>query len=230
MTLPSDALRESLEATRAKWGWFVALGVLLLIFGGIAFGNLFIATVASVYVVGSLMLAAGIVEIAHAFGVKTWSRFFYWLLNGLVYAIAGFLAFYNPLLASAILTFLLAVAGGWVAMGAGLTAGALVERAILRGAPRPGRDGAAALLCGLLPALAVALVASGLLRAWVGFSQQSQTGWGWVAASGVVTALAGLVIAMGWPVNSLWVLGMFLAIDLIFQGWSLIAVGLALKK
>jgi len=184
MTLPSDALRESLEATRAKWGWFVALGVLLLIFGGIAFGNLFIATVASVYVVGSLMLAAGIVEIAHAFGVKTWSRFFYWLLNGLVYAIAGFLAFYNPLLASAILTFL----------------------------------------------LAVALVASGLLRAWVGFSQQSQTGWGWVAASGVVTALAGLVIAMGWPVNSLWVLGMFLAIDLIFQGWSLIAVGLALKK
>ena len=35
---------------------------------------------------------------------------------------------------------------------------------------------------------------------------------------------------MGWPVNSVWVLGLFLAIDLIFQGWTFIAVGLALKK
>ncbi|RUV11409.1 HdeD family acid-resistance protein, partial [Mesorhizobium sp. M5C.F.Ca.IN.020.32.2.1] len=41
---------------------------------------------------------------------------------------------------------------------------------------------------------------------------------------------AGLVIAMGWPVNSVWVLGLFLAVDLIFQGWAFIAVGLALKK
>ncbi|TIM50192.1 MAG: HdeD family acid-resistance protein, partial [Mesorhizobium sp.] len=79
-----------------KWGWFVGLGVLLLILGGIAFGNLFIATVASIYVVGWLMLMAGIIEIMHAFGVKTWTRFFYWLLSGLLYAVAGFFAFYNP--------------------------------------------------------------------------------------------------------------------------------------
>ena len=50
------------------------------------------------------------------------------------------------------------------------------------------------------------------------------------AAAGVITALAGLVIAMGWPVNSLWVLGIFLAIDMVFQGWTFIAFGLALKK
>ena len=35
MTLNGDIFRQALEETRAKWGWFVALGVLLLIFGGI---------------------------------------------------------------------------------------------------------------------------------------------------------------------------------------------------
>ena len=78
--------------------------------------------------------------------------------------------------------------------------------------------------------LAVALVASGVLRVWVGYGHRPEPGWGWIVAAGVISALAGLIIAMGWPVNSLWVLGLFLAIDLIFQGWSFIAVGLALKR
>ncbi|MER8866378.1 HdeD family acid-resistance protein [Mesorhizobium sp. M0751] len=184
MTVHSDAMIDAISQTRSKWGWFVALGVLLLVFGGIAFGNLFIATVASVFVVGWLMLMAGIVEIIHAFGVKTWGRFFYWLLSGLLYAVAGFFAFDNPVLASTVLTFL----------------------------------------------LAVALLASGALRAWVGYSHRPQPGWGWVVAAGIISALAGLVIAMGWPVNSVWVLGLFLAVDLIFQGWTFIALGLALKR
>ena len=51
-----------------------------------------------------------------------------------------------------------------------------------------------------------------------------------MVAGGVITLLAGIVIAIGWPVNSLWILGMFLAIDLIFQGWSFVAFGLALRR
>ena len=78
--------------------------------------------------------------------------------------------------------------------------------------------------------LAVALVASGALRAWVGYSHRPANGWSWVVAAGLISVLAGLTIAMGWPVNSLWVLGLFLAVDLIFQGWTFIAVGLALKR
>lgn len=183
MTLGGDTFRRALEETRAKWGWFVALGVLLLIFGGIAFGNLVIATVASVYLVGWLMLFSGVIEIVHAFGVKSWGRFFYWLLSGLLYAVAGFFAFYNPLLASAVLTFL----------------------------------------------LAVALIAAGVLRLWVGWEHRSEKGSGWIIAAGIVTLLVGVLIALRWPANSLWVLGLFLAIDLIFQGWTFIAFGLALK-
>ncbi|MET3792554.1 HdeD family acid-resistance protein [Aquamicrobium terrae] len=184
MTFDSNTIRGVTDEVRGKWGWFVALGVLLLILGGIAFGNLYIATVASVYFVGWLMLFSGIIEIIHAFGVKTWGRFFFWLGSGLLYALAGIFAFYNPLLASVALTFL----------------------------------------------LAVALVASGALRAWVGYQNWEQKGSGWIVTAGIVTILAGLVITLGWPVNSLRILGLFLAIDLIFQGWTFIAFGLALKK
>jgi uncharacterized membrane protein HdeD (DUF308 family) len=184
MTLSDDTLKNAIGQARAKWGWFVALGVVLLIFGGIAFGNLFLATVASVYLIGWMMLLGGIVELVHAFGVKSWGRFFYWLLSGLLYSFAGFFAFYNPLLASAVLTFL----------------------------------------------LAVSLIVVGVLRIWVGYSHRSERGWGWIVAAGVVTLLVGVLIALRWPANSLWVLGLFLAIDLIFQGWTFIAFGLGLKK
>ena len=184
MTFDNNSIRSITDEVRSKWGWFVALGVLLLILGGVAFGNLFIATIASVYFVGWLMLFAGVIEIIHAFGVQTWGRFFLWLASGLLYALAGIFAFYNPILASAVLTFL----------------------------------------------LAVSLVASGVLRAWVGYQNWDQKGSGWIVTAGIITILAGIVIAIGWPVNSLQILGLFLAVDLIFQGWSFIAFGLALKK
>src|SRR5262245_61039791 len=74
---------------RAKWGWFVALGVLMLIAGVVALGNELLATVVTVYYVGAMMLVAGIFEIIHAFGVKSWGRFFWWLISGIVYALAG---------------------------------------------------------------------------------------------------------------------------------------------
>lgn len=180
----SGALTDADGQTRAKWGWFVVLGVLLLALGVIAAGNLLVATAASVFFVGSLMIIAGVVEIIHAFGVKTWGSFFWWLISGVLYVAAGYLAFANPLLASAIMTLF----------------------------------------------LAIALVASGILRIWVGFTTKALSGWGWIVASGVITVLAGAIIWSGWPVNSLWILGLFLAADLIFQGLTYIAFGFGLKK
>jgi uncharacterized membrane protein HdeD (DUF308 family) len=180
----SDMLKERVGELRSKWGWFVALGIVMLIVGVIALGNLLAATVATVYLVGIMMLIAGGVEIAHSFGVKTWGGFFWWLLGGLLYAIAGIIAFTNPLLASAVLTLL----------------------------------------------LAASLIAAGAARTWIGYKHWSHKGSGWIIAAGVLTVLVGILIAMRWPTNSLWVLGMFLAIDMIFQGWTSIALGLALKS
>jgi uncharacterized membrane protein HdeD (DUF308 family) len=100
----------SLEPLRAKWGWVVGLGAVYLIVGVVALGSVVEATVASVYVVGIMMLVAGVVEVISAFQMRTWGRFFLWLILGILYAVAGFIAFEDPQLTAVWLTLFLGVA------------------------------------------------------------------------------------------------------------------------
>jgi uncharacterized membrane protein HdeD (DUF308 family) len=95
---------------RAKSGWIVALGIVYVIAGFVALGSVVTATVATVFVVGIMMLIAGVAEVINAFQIKTWGRFLVWLLLGVLYIVAGFLTFENPLLAAALLTLLLGTA------------------------------------------------------------------------------------------------------------------------
>jgi uncharacterized membrane protein HdeD (DUF308 family) len=74
------------------------------------------------------------------------------------------------------------------------------------------------------------LIGSGALRLWIWFNNRAQQGWQWLALSGAVTLLTGLLIAFGWPGNSVWVLGLILGIDLLIQGWTLLFIGLALRS
>ena len=50
-----------------------------------------------------------------------------------------------------------------------------------------------------------------------------------VVLSGIITLLLGLIIVIHWPVSGLYILGLFLAIDLIIAGASWIALGLGLR-
>src|SRR5271166_4057222 len=95
---------------RAKWGWIVALGVVYVVAGVIALGSVVMATVATVFVVGIMMVIAGVAEVINAFQIKTWGKFLLWLLLGVLYIVAGFVTFENPLLAAAMLTLLLGIA------------------------------------------------------------------------------------------------------------------------
>ena len=95
---------QSLAPLHAKWGWIVALGVVYLVAGIIALGSIVSATVASVIVVGVMMIIAGVAEVINAFQVKTWGRFTFWLILGILYIIAGFVAWDNPLLTAVWLT------------------------------------------------------------------------------------------------------------------------------
>jgi Short repeat of unknown function (DUF308) len=101
---------QSLAPLHAKWGWIVTLGVVYLVAGIIALGSVFAATVASVFVVVIMMLIAGVAEVVNAFQVKSWGRFFFWLIFGILYIVAGFVAFENPLLTAVWLTLFLGAA------------------------------------------------------------------------------------------------------------------------
>jgi uncharacterized membrane protein HdeD (DUF308 family) len=54
-------------------------------------------------------------------------------------------------------------------------------------------------------------------------------GWGWQAADGVITLVLGLLVLAGWPASGLWVIGLFLGIDLILYGIAWIALALGLR-
>jgi uncharacterized membrane protein HdeD (DUF308 family) len=75
-----------------------------------------------------------------------------------------------------------------------------------------------------------ALVATGFLRLIMAFQNRELPYWGWVAFSGVLSLLLGGMILAQWPASSLWVLGTFLAIELIFQGWAAIALARAIRS
>ena len=66
---------EGAHELSAKWGWFLVLGIILLVVGIIAAFTLPFATEAVAIYIGIMMLVGGIVQIIHAFGVKSWGRF-----------------------------------------------------------------------------------------------------------------------------------------------------------
>ena len=75
-----------------------------------------------------------------------------------------------------------------------------------------------------------ALVATGVLRIVVAFQNRQLPYWGWIAISGLLSLLLGGMILMQWPGSSLWVLGTFFAVELIFQGWAAIALARAIRS
>ena len=54
-------------------------------------------------------------------------------------------------------------------------------------------------------------------------------GWGWQALDGAITFVLGLLVLAQWPVSGLWVIGLFIGIDLIFYGCAWIALALGLR-
>ncbi len=55
-------------------------------------------------------------------------------------------------------------------------------------------------------------------------------GWGWQALNGAVATIMGFLVLAQWPVSGLWVIGLFVGIDLILYGWAWIALALDLHK
>lgn len=55
-------------------------------------------------------------------------------------------------------------------------------------------------------------------------------GWGWMIFNGIVSLALALLFLIGWPETSLWLVGLYVSISLVFDGWALIAIGWALRK
>lgn len=73
--------------------------------------------------------------------------------------------------------------------------------------------------------LAAFFSAGGLIRIVTALAMRPHQ-WGWLLLNGIVTLLLGILIGLEWPLSSLWVIGMFVGIDLVLSGWSFIALAL----
>ena len=76
--------------------------------------------------------------------------------------------------------------------------------------------------------VALFLLISGLFRIVASLMLQFHD-WGWVLLNGIVTLLLGLLIYKHWPADGLWVIGLFVGIDMIFNGWAWIMLSLGLR-
>lgn len=54
--------------------------------------------------------------------------------------------------------------------------------------------------------------------------------WGWPLFNGIISFLLGLMIIAGWPATGMFIIGLFVGIDLLFAGWAYIMLGLSAKK
>jgi uncharacterized membrane protein HdeD (DUF308 family) len=53
--------------------------------------------------------------------------------------------------------------------------------------------------------------------------------WGTSLLAGVVALLLGVSIWRQWPLDSFWVIGLFVGVELLFRGWSLVMLALAVR-
>lgn len=81
---------------RGYWGRFLALGIITIALGVVCILYSAIATQASVWVLGFLLLISGIACIVHTFWIRNWSGFFLFFLSGLLQGCVGYLLLRYP--------------------------------------------------------------------------------------------------------------------------------------
>src|SRR5258708_40170968 len=69
---------------RSCWGWFLALGIVFILFGAFCIVGNIAATFATELVFGWVLLLSAIVALFQSFPVRTWSGSFLYLLCALL--------------------------------------------------------------------------------------------------------------------------------------------------
>jgi uncharacterized membrane protein HdeD (DUF308 family) len=174
---------DEMRALRGSSGFLLVLGILLIFLGCLAISSAFVATLATVVLIGTLLLIGGGVEAVSAFLGRGWRGFLLHLLAAVLYVILGLFMVQDPLQGAEALTLM----------------------------------------------LAAVYTAGGMVRIVYSLAEQFP-GWGWVLFNGVINLILGIFIWRHWPEASLWVIGLFVGIDLLFAGWSSVMLAMGIRR
>ena len=75
--------------------------------------------------------------------------------------------------------------------------------------------------------LTVFFLLEGISKILLGFQMHGQVNVGWLIFSGIVALLMAAIIISGWPATGLWVIGLLVGINMLFFGFSLLSLWLA---
>lgn len=178
------SLEKSDKLLQSNWGWILGLGILFMLLGCIGLGMAVGLTLVSMLFFGVLMMIAGFSHMIDVIRHKHWKGMIWHAFIAVLYIIGGIIVFDDPVLASKILT---------------------------------------AMLAGVL-------IVIGLTRIIMALSLRQETGWGWLLLAGIAALILGFLIFIQWPFSALWVIGMFIAIELIVTGWTYILIAFSMKK
>ncbi len=167
-------------------------------------------------------------------------RIWLWfVVLGVVQSILGFIALGSPLvmgLATAVLIGWMLIIGGvleivhgiagrqWRGFFVDLLSGVLYVVIGFMVAANPGLT-----LLTVTLLVAMFLFISGIFRIVMALAERFPHR-GWMLLNGMISLLLGVSIWRQWPLSGLWVVGLFVGIELLLHGWSLIMLGLAGKR
>lgn len=77
--------------------------------------------------------------------------------------------------------------------------------------------------------LAILFLSTGLIRLVAGLTMQLEHK-GWIILNAVAAILLGILILAQWPSSALWVLGLFVGIEMLLAGWLMIFMALKMKN
>ena len=126
MATLSDVFKAGIEEVRKSWGWFLVLGILLMILGVICIGKAQTATTFSILALGWVLAISAVFWFIGAFQALGWGGFFIYLLNALIRGMVAYLLIRHPHAGAEGVTMLLAVL--FIVGGLFRTAGASVIR------------------------------------------------------------------------------------------------------
>jgi uncharacterized membrane protein HdeD (DUF308 family) len=96
------------EAVQRDWGWFLVLGILLMVLGAMALAASVLMTLGTMVFFGCLLIVGGVIQLINAFKARGWGGFFLLLLTGILGVVTGWLMVRHPGAAALSLTLLLA--------------------------------------------------------------------------------------------------------------------------
>ncbi|MFL5240871.1 MAG: HdeD family acid-resistance protein [Gemmataceae bacterium] len=171
-----------LHSLRNQWWCFLLLGVALFILGTFCIVDPLVPALASVVLLGFLLMAAGITQIVSAFWAGKWSGMLIHILIGVLYLVVGYMIVDSPVINMVLITKF----------------------------------------------IAIFLIISGAFRIISALAVRFQD-WGWALLNGGVTLLLGVIINRQLPEAALWVIGLFIGIEMIFNGWAWVMLALGLR-